>query len=149
MTTENLGIVFAPNLLRAPNSTEMNVMDLQVRFACFWSLYDYSYCVYVLCLCFVFVFVLFFVLILLFFVFCVFVFSVVRDVFFVFLACTQVFVCSVALACYCVFCTLHVACYGNCLHACYSLHPNPPPLFFCLQNTNYDDCAGPLRPLLS
>lgn len=31
MTTENLGIVFAPNLLRAPNATEMNVMDLQVR----------------------------------------------------------------------------------------------------------------------
>ncbi|CAN0384346.1 unnamed protein product, partial [Ectocarpus fasciculatus] len=30
MTTENLGIVFAPNLLRAPNATEMNVMDLQV-----------------------------------------------------------------------------------------------------------------------
>eukprot|EP00752_Nemacystus_decipiens_P016285 g14564.t1 len=29
MTTENLGIVFAPNLLRAPNATEMNVMDLQ------------------------------------------------------------------------------------------------------------------------
>ncbi|CAN0531983.1 unnamed protein product, partial [Ectocarpus sp. 8 AP-2014] len=27
MTTENLGIVFAPNLLRAPNATEMNVMD--------------------------------------------------------------------------------------------------------------------------
>lgn len=30
MTTENLGIVFAPNLLRAPNATDMNVMDLQV-----------------------------------------------------------------------------------------------------------------------
>ncbi|CAM9539661.1 unnamed protein product [Ascophyllum nodosum] len=29
MTTENLGIVFAPNLLRAPNATDMNVMDLQ------------------------------------------------------------------------------------------------------------------------
>lgn len=31
MTTENLGIVFAPNLLRAPNATEMTVMDVQVR----------------------------------------------------------------------------------------------------------------------
>ncbi|CAM9713008.1 unnamed protein product, partial [Discosporangium mesarthrocarpum] len=30
MTTENLGIVFAPNLLRAPNATEISVMDLQV-----------------------------------------------------------------------------------------------------------------------
>eukprot|EP00904_Undaria_pinnatifida_P001526 jgi/Undpi1/11374/HiC_scaffold_30.g13671.m1 len=29
MTTENLGIVFAPNLLRAPNATEMTVMDVQ------------------------------------------------------------------------------------------------------------------------
>lgn len=31
MTTENLGIVFAPNLLRGPNATEINVLDLQVR----------------------------------------------------------------------------------------------------------------------
>jgi hypothetical protein len=29
MTSENLGIVFAPNLLRPPNSTEISVMDLQ------------------------------------------------------------------------------------------------------------------------
>ncbi|CAM9794973.1 unnamed protein product, partial [Sphacelaria rigidula] len=29
MNTENLGIVFAPNLLRAPNATEISVMDLQ------------------------------------------------------------------------------------------------------------------------
>ena len=29
MTTENLGIVFAPNLLRAPNATDIDVMDLQ------------------------------------------------------------------------------------------------------------------------
>ncbi|CAM9314755.1 unnamed protein product [Phaeothamnion confervicola] len=29
MSAENLGIVFAPNLLRAPNSTEISVVDLQ------------------------------------------------------------------------------------------------------------------------
>ncbi len=30
MTSENLGIVFAPNLLRPANSSEISVMDLQV-----------------------------------------------------------------------------------------------------------------------
>lgn len=41
MTTENLGIIFAPNLLRAPNATDMNVMDLQV---CLWSLVSVRVC---------------------------------------------------------------------------------------------------------
>ncbi|CAM9610807.1 unnamed protein product [Chrysoparadoxa australica] len=31
MTAENLGIIFAPNLMRAPNSSELSVMDLQVN----------------------------------------------------------------------------------------------------------------------
>lgn len=31
MNTENLGIVFAPNLLRVPNSPERSVLDLQAR----------------------------------------------------------------------------------------------------------------------
>lgn len=31
MNTENLGIVFAPNLLRSPNAMEISVIDLQVR----------------------------------------------------------------------------------------------------------------------